>query len=102
MYAGRIVQTGPTRALLEHPSHPYTRALVESMPRTVGARGARLKAIGGEPPSPAALPPGCKFHPRCAFAIARCGTEEPALEPVGDTRSACWVAQSGASAAVLI
>jgi len=95
MYAGRIVQTGPTRALLEHPSHPYTRALVESMPRTIGARGARLKAIGGEPPSPDALPAGCKFHPRCAFAIARCAADEPALEAVGNTRSACWVAQAG-------
>ena len=95
MYAGCIVQAGPTRALLEHPSHPYTRALVESMPRAVGARGARLKAIGGEPPSPDALPAGCKFHPRCAFAIDRCGAEEPALINVGDTRSACWVAQVG-------
>jgi peptide/nickel transport system ATP-binding protein len=95
MYAGRIVQTGPTRALLEHPSHPYTRALVESMPRAVGARHARLNSVGGEPPSPDALPDGCKFHPRCAFAIARCGADEPALEAVGDTRSACWVAQAG-------
>jgi peptide/nickel transport system ATP-binding protein len=95
MYAGRIVQTGPTRALLEHPSHPYTRALVESMPRSIGARQARLKAIGGEPPAPDALPAGCKFHPRCAFAISRCRTDEPALEVVGDTRSACWVAQAG-------
>jgi peptide/nickel transport system ATP-binding protein len=94
MYAGRIVQTGPTRALLEHPSHPYTRALVESMPRSVGARRAKLKAIGGEPPAPDALPNGCKFHPRCAFAIARCVADEPALAAVGDTRSACWVAQA--------
>jgi peptide/nickel transport system ATP-binding protein len=93
MYAGRIIQTGPTRSLLEHPNHPYTRALVQSMPHT-GARYARLKAIGGEPPAPYALPPGCKFHPRCAFAIDQCRTEEPALQPVGDTRSACWVAQS--------
>jgi len=95
MYAGRIVQTGPTRALLEHPSHPYTRALVESMPRAAGTRGDRLHAIGGEPPSPDALPEGCKFHPRCAFAIARCVAHEPDLVVVGDTRSACWVAQAG-------
>jgi len=95
MYAGRIVQTGPTRTLLEHPTHPYTRALVESMPRTASPRGTRVKAIGGEPPSPEALPPGCKFHPRCAFAIARCRIDEPLLTPVGETRSACWVAQSG-------
>lgn len=95
MYAGRIVQTGPTRAVLEHPTHPYTRALVESMPRSDGSRHMRLKAIGGEPPSPDALPEGCKFHPRCAYAIARCATEEPGLTPVGDTSSACWVAQAG-------
>jgi peptide/nickel transport system ATP-binding protein len=94
MYAGRIVQTGPTRALLEHPSHPYTRALVESMPRP-GMQQGRLRAIGGEPPSPDALPAGCKFHPRCGFAIARCRSDEPELVPVGDTRSACWVAQAG-------
>ena len=95
MYAGRIVQTGPTRALLEHPNHPYTRALVESMPRRSGSRGVRLKAIGGEPPAPDALPDGCKFHPRCAYAIARCVEQEPTLTWVGETRSACWVAQAG-------
>jgi peptide/nickel transport system ATP-binding protein len=95
MYAGRIVHTGPTRALFERPAHPYTRALVESMPRTAGANGAPLKAIGGEPPSPEALPPGCKFHPRCAYAIARCQEEEPGLAPVDATLSACWVAQAG-------
>jgi peptide/nickel transport system ATP-binding protein len=93
MYAGRIVHTGPTRALFENAVHPYTRALADSMPR-VDARGGRLKAIGGEPPSPEALPPGCKFHPRCAYAIARCQEEEPELEPVDATRSACWVAQA--------
>jgi peptide/nickel transport system ATP-binding protein len=95
MYAGRIVQTGPTRALLERPNHPYTRALVESMPRSASPRGTQLKAIAGEPPSPEALPEGCKFNPRCAFAIARCRIEEPVLTPVGETRSACWVAESG-------
>jgi peptide/nickel transport system ATP-binding protein len=95
MYAGQLVQTGPTQSLLDNPTHPYTRALVESMPN-VGAHGAvRLKAITGEPPSPAALPTGCKFHPRCRLAIARCREEEPSLLPVGATRSACWVAQSG-------
>src|ERR1700686_474691 len=65
------------------------------MPRTSSARGAPLKAIGGEPPSPEALPEGCKFNPRCAFAIERCRIEEPVLSLVGETRSACWVAQSG-------
>jgi len=95
MYAGRIVHTGPTRSLLEHPNHPYTRALVESMPKAAGSRDTRLKAIGGEPPSLAALPHGCTFHPRCAFAIAKCVEKEPALAAVGETRSACWVAQAG-------
>jgi peptide/nickel transport system ATP-binding protein len=95
MYAGRIVQMGPTRSLLEHPNHPYTRALVESMPKAAGPPGARLKAIGGEPPSPHALPGGCTFHPRCAFAVAKCAVDEPALASVGDTSSACWVAQEG-------
>ena len=92
MYAGRIVHTGPTRALFENAVHPYTRALADSMPRA--ARGARLQAIGGEPPSPEALPSGCKFHPRCAYAVARCREEEPELGQVDATRSACWVAQA--------
>jgi peptide/nickel transport system ATP-binding protein len=95
MYAGRIVQTGPTRGLLERPSHPYTRALLESIPSTSAPQRTRLKAIGGEPPSPGALPTGCKFHPRCALAIARCQAEEPPLVPVGQAQSACWVAQAG-------
>jgi peptide/nickel transport system ATP-binding protein len=95
MYAGRIVHTGATRSLLEHPNHPYTRALVESMPRAAGSRETRLRAIRGEPPSPQALPAGCTFHPRCAFAVAKCVEAEPELARVGQTRSACWVAQAG-------
>ncbi len=94
MYAGRIVETGRAQSLLQKPNHPYTRALVESMPQA-GSREKRLKAIGGEPPSPEALPDGCKFHPRCAFVVAKCVREEPALAPVGHTQTACWVAQAG-------
>jgi len=94
MYAGRIVETGRAQSLLQNPNHPYTRALVESMPQA-GSRERRLRAIGGEPPSPEALPDGCKFHPRCAFVAAKCIGEEPLLAPVGQTRSACWVAQAG-------
>ena len=95
MYAGRIVHMGPTRSLFEHATHPYTRALVDSMPSNAGSREKRLKAIGGEPPSLQALPDGCKFHPRCGLAISRCFEEEPSLAPVGQTRSACWLAQAG-------
>ena len=95
MYAGQLVQTGPTQSLIDNPTHPYTRALVEAMPHTYSVSGPRLRAIGGEPPAPAALPRGCSFHPRCGFTVARCREEEPQLLPVGRTRSACWVAQAG-------
>jgi peptide/nickel transport system ATP-binding protein len=94
MYAGRIVEYGPTRQLLTAPQNPYTRGLLESMPRAALARTDALTSIPGEPPAPGALPAGCPFSPRCAFAEQRCREEEPSLLPVAaETQSACWVAQ---------
>jgi peptide/nickel transport system ATP-binding protein len=92
MYGGRIVEMGPARQLLTRPQNPYTMALLESMPSS-GSKGGDLRAILGEPPSPDALPTGCPFHPRCPFAEEQCGREEPALLPVAESRSACWIAQ---------
>ena len=86
MYAGRIVESGPTAELLTDPKHPYTRGLLDAVPRLEEARG-RLKGIEGQVPNPAALPPGCPFHPRCPKRQARCEREEPGVESPGPDRS---------------
>ena len=91
MYAGRIVERGPVRQIFTAPAHPYTRALLESVPR-LGARADRLIAIDGQPPDLAKLPPGCAFAPRCAQAMDRCRTDAPpetALSEGHTTR--CWL-----------
>ena len=95
MYAGRIVEFGPTRDLLARPRHPYTRALLQSMPSPTMPRTRRLKAIPGEPPLIGALPMGCPFHPRCPYAIDACRSAEPPLEAMGDSLVACWLAKDG-------
>jgi len=91
MYAGRIVEIGPTRALLAQPRHPYAQALLQSVPPAT-TRARRLLAIPGEPPVVGALPSGCPFHPRCPRAMAICRESEPALERSGDSAVACWAA----------
>jgi oligopeptide/dipeptide ABC transporter ATP-binding protein len=92
MYAGRIVEEGPTRAIFKNPQHPYTWSLLRSMPRADEVEKERLISIKGMPPDLARMPPGCKFHPRCRFRIDRCLTEEPPLAEVGPGQIArCWV-----------
>ena len=89
MYAGRIVEEGPTGALFTAPRHPYTAHLVASLPR-IGDSG-RKPALGGRPPNLADPPGGCRFHPRCPLAVERCRSEAPPLETVApDHRTACW------------
>ena len=96
MYAGRIVEAGPTTDVFAHPKHPYTWALLRSIPRLDADQHEPLKPIDGLPPNLVDLPSGCAFHPRCAFKIEKCSRDVPALERVGDTQlSACWVTQSG-------
>jgi oligopeptide/dipeptide ABC transporter ATP-binding protein len=91
MYAGRIVERGPARALYARPRHPYTLGLLRSVPRLDEAVRARLEPIEGQPPDLMRLPPGCAFAPRCALRTERCLRERPELEPVGDAQlSACW------------
>ena len=91
MYAGRIVEMGPVRRLFTRPAHPYSRALLESIPR-LGARAARLTAIEGQPPDLARLPGGCAFAPRCPHVMERCRVEAPPERPVGDEHVArCWL-----------
>ena len=90
MYAGRVVERAPVERLLRAPRHPYTRALLEAVPR-IGGDGVRaLPAIPGSMPRPGELPPGCAFHPRCPRASDRCRGERPPLERTGEAELACW------------
>ena len=90
MYAGRAVETAPVADLYTQRRMPYTAGLLGSVPRLDAPQGARLVPIPGAPPSPAALPAGCPFTPRCPLAVEECSTAEPALEPVGpEHRVAC-------------
>ncbi len=92
MYAGRIVEEGPTRAIFKNPQHPYTWSLLRSMPRVDEKEKERLISIKGLPPDLGKMPPGCKFHPRCKFRVDRCFTEEPPLDEVDPGQLArCWV-----------
>jgi len=99
MYAGRVVEDGPTDEVLSSPQHPYTWSLLQSVPRIDRAIG-RLTAIKGQPPDPAAPLGGCKFHPRCPRAERRCTEEEPLLEPTSPSHAVrCWVRMGEAAAA---
>jgi peptide/nickel transport system ATP-binding protein len=92
MYAGRIVEQGPTRRILKSPQHPYTWSLLRAIPRLDAPEGAQLTSIAGLPPDLGNLPPGCKFHPRCRFRIDRCTRHEPPLEFMDAGHLArCWV-----------
>jgi oligopeptide/dipeptide ABC transporter ATP-binding protein len=92
MYAGKIVEQRPVRELFNDPRHPYTRALLGSIPK-IGSKDP-LYAIPGQPPNLADLPSGCHFHPRCPSAMARCLAEEPAELALGDGGTArCWLVQ---------
>ena len=99
MYAGRVVEDGPADAVLSAPQHPYTWSLLQSVPRVDRPVG-RLTAIKGQPPDPAAPPAGCKFHPRCPWAVKRCGEQEPPLEKLDPSHAVrCWVKMSNIAAA---
>ena len=97
MYAGRVVEEGPTEAVFAAPRHPYTWSLLRSIPRLDADEHQPLRAIDGMPPDLSSLPSGCPFHPRCPFRLDRCVAETPPLAWVGDSqRAACWVTQGGA------
>jgi oligopeptide/dipeptide ABC transporter ATP-binding protein len=94
MYAGRLVESGPVRQIFDRPAHPYTEALLASIPR-LGDRNQRLVAIEGQPPDLAAALPGCAFHPRCPKSIERCQREEPPAFVAGERHTArCWLQDS--------
>lgn len=97
MYLGRIIEEGEADTLFSDPRHPYTQALVSASP-TPGVRGARRIVLAGEPPSPAARPSGCAFHPRCPAALPLCRREAPSLKPDASGRIvACHRANDGAA-----
>lgn len=100
MYAGRIIELGDVQDVLSSPRHPYTAALLESVPSFHG-RSERLEGIGGRPPDPRAFPSGCRFAPRCRFARADCADAPYELEAVEGRLTACIhpdVLAEGASA----
>ncbi|WP_041077400.1 ABC transporter ATP-binding protein [Thermotoga caldifontis] len=94
MYAGKIIEEGPTEAIFNNPTHPYTRYLIRSLPK-FGDR-MRRESVPGSPPSLEKLPSGCAFHPRCPHVFDRCTEETPALiECEKDHMAACWLVQEG-------
>lgn len=90
MYAGRVVERAPAGALFGDPMHPYTLGLLGSVPRLDEERETLL-AIDGSVPPPFALPKGCRFHPRCPFAVAACKDEQPPLRMVADGHQAACI-----------
>ena len=105
MYAGRIVESGTAAAIYHDPRHPYTVALLRSVPRLDRPRQARLDPVEGQPPDLTRLDAGCAFRPRCRFAVDLCAARRPALDPAGAAghlaacfRSAEVAAPAGAAA----
>jgi peptide/nickel transport system ATP-binding protein len=99
MYLGRVVEIGPTEEVLQHPRHPYTKALLDVVPE---AGGVNRPILQGEPPDPTNIPPGCRFHPRCPVVATgraselriedKCRAEDLVLEEVGDQHeAACYL-----------
>ncbi len=87
MYAGKIVETGPIEEIYSRPAHPYTKGLLESVPR-VDRKMESMQQISGAPPNLLFIPSGCPFHPRCAYVVDRCSVEPPPLYEVWHERSA--------------
>ena len=94
MYLGRIVEVGPKDQVFANPRHPYTRLLLSAIPRPDPHRRLARQIPGGDIPSPANMPPGCRFHTRCPFVIDRCRTEDPEMHPIAPAHtSACHRAE---------
>ena len=90
MYAGRIVEMGALRDVVQSPKHPYTAGLMGAIP-AIGGQRDRLAQIEGAMPRVGAVPPGCAFHPRCGQAFDRCRRERPELMSAGESQAACWL-----------
>jgi oligopeptide/dipeptide ABC transporter ATP-binding protein len=94
MYAGRVVERGPVADVFASPQHPYTEALLHSIPLLGMTQAEPLKVIRGTVPSPLEWPTGCRFRPRCDYAFERC-VEYPPLFEAGRQESACWLCEQG-------
>ncbi|MFC7758933.1 oligopeptide/dipeptide ABC transporter ATP-binding protein [Catellatospora bangladeshensis] len=92
MYLGKIVETAPTRQLWAQPHHPYTRALIDAVPR-ISTEPVLPATLAGEVPDPANAPAGCRFAPRCPHAFDRCATEPPTVAIGPSAGVACWLHQ---------
>jgi oligopeptide transport system ATP-binding protein len=90
-YAGRVVESAGREALVQHPRHPYTRALIDALPHPEAPAETPLVPIPGAPPAAAAVPAGCPFHPRCGFALPECAVNVPPLVHTGGRSLACPV-----------
>ena len=99
MYAGSLVEVGKTADVFRSPAHPYTAALMSSFPSVSGEKRS-LASLPGEPPNLSNLPPGCPFHPRCAYATDLCRSEYPPQVKSGSHWAACWHPLDGAPATV--
>ena len=96
MYLGRIVEEGPAEAVFTRPLHPYTAALVSAIPEIDPDKPLPKNVLGGEPPSPVAVPQGCAFHPRCPYAQAQCRTgAPPPTRQIADRAYACVLNLAG-------
>jgi oligopeptide/dipeptide ABC transporter ATP-binding protein len=95
MYLGRVVETGPSRQVLTSPRHPYTQALVSVVPVPHPSRRRPPLVLVGETPDPSRIPPGCRFHPRCPVAFARCPQVDPPLFDVGGGQKAACLLVGG-------
>ena len=82
MYLGRIAEVADTAEIFSNPRHPYTHALIDSIPCMSADSVTDPFEVDGEPPSPINVPSGCRFHPRCPLATDRCRTEDPSLAPI--------------------
>jgi oligopeptide/dipeptide ABC transporter ATP-binding protein len=92
MYLGRIVEEGRTESVFADPRHPYTQGLLRAVPSLRPGAQREHAAVIGEPPSPYAIPSGCRFHPRCPIARDRCTVDDPVLAGDGRHRAACHFA----------
>ena len=99
MYAGRVVERGPIADVFTSPQHPYTEALLHSIPMLGMTQAEPLQVIRGTVPSPLEWPTGCRFRPRCEYAFEKC-PEDPPLFEVGTQASACWLCEHGRRDAV--
>lgn len=90
MYAGRIMEKGAADKILSEPMHPYTRGLIESIPRGIHGRN-KLKVIPGNVPNPTAFPEGCRFHPRCSVKTEKCLVKAPPAFNIDGHEVSCWL-----------